>query len=156
MNNEKPTSLEFRLLTPSWELSLIEFFNWINNSDVKTYFHPHPFTQEQAYQLAHYQGKDLYYIVLEKTRILGYGMLRGWDEGYNVPSVGICLHSSVQGIGLGVLFMNFLHIVAKRRGVSQMRLKVYSENLKALNLYRKLGYTFKERENEQLVGYLNL
>ena len=47
MNNEKPTSLEFRLLTPSWELSLIEFFNWINNSDVKTYFHPHPFTPQE-------------------------------------------------------------------------------------------------------------
>ena len=35
-------------------------------------------------------------------------------------------------------------------------LKVYPENQLAFNLYQKLGYSFKEKKEEQLVGFIEL
>ena len=61
------------------------------------FFHPHPFTTEAARERAAYTGKDLYYVVIEGDEILGYGMLRGWDEGYEVPSLGIVIHPAHRG-----------------------------------------------------------
>ncbi|MFN8537438.1 MAG: hypothetical protein U0232_08190 [Thermomicrobiales bacterium] len=37
---------------------------------------------EQATILTNYAGADLYYVLIAGDTILGYGMLRGWDAGY--------------------------------------------------------------------------
>jgi ribosomal-protein-alanine N-acetyltransferase len=149
--------LEFRLLTSHLKKPLVRFFQIIQQTEIPQYFHPHPFTEQQAHQITHYQGQDLYYALLEEEeKIIGYGMLRGWDEGYTIPSLGICLVPEAQGIGLGRLFMFFLHAVAKRKGAEKIMLKVYPENQLAFNLYQKLGYSFKEKKEEQLVGFIEL
>lgn len=147
---------EFRILEASWEQHLARFFQEIHETEDARYFHPHPFTDEEAQKRSRYRGKDAYYIFVDGKTILGYGMLRGWDEGYDVPSLGIIVHPSVRGKGLGRLFMEFLHTVARQRGARKIRLKVYPENAPALNLYRKLGYDFKSMIGEQLIGFLDL
>jgi ribosomal protein S18 acetylase RimI-like enzyme len=88
--------------------------------------------------------------------ILGYGMLRGWDEGYTVPSLGIAIRPSAREQGLGELMVRFLHAAAIQRGVNRVRLKIYPNNTKALKLYKKLGYTFQGEEAGQMVGYIDL
>ena len=83
-------------------------------------------------------------------------MLRGWDEGYKVPSLGITIHPSVREVGLGRLFMHFLHVAARRRGCDKIRVKVYPQNVSAAALYEKLGYKFETKEAGQLVGFVQL
>lgn len=148
--------LECRRLTSDWASGLADFFHAVEHAGDSKHFHPHPLTREEAEARARYAGKDLYYVLVEGKRVLGYGMLRGWDEGYQVPSLGIVMHPSLQGAGLGKMFMHFLHAAARRRGVSQVRLKVYPHNVKALRLYEALGYCFTGEEAGQLIGFVDL
>jgi ribosomal protein S18 acetylase RimI-like enzyme len=149
-------ALEIRFVSPEWEQPLAEFFTAIRMSG-EQYFHPHPFTDESAKTLAHYCGKDLYYLLLDGRTVLAYGILRGWDQGYEIPSLGIAVHPEARGGKLGELMMHFLHSAARRKGARQVRLKVYGGNVSARNLYIKLGYRFDSVEEEgQLVGRLEL
>jgi ribosomal-protein-alanine N-acetyltransferase len=148
--------LEFRALLPGLKSELVEFFRAFANSEGSHWFHPHPFTPEEADKLCIYDGKDLYYVALGGREVLAYGMLRGWDEGFAIPSLGIAVHPKVRGIGLGRAFMLFLHTAARLYGAKQIRLKVYPENIAAVKLYELLGYRYGEKLEDQLVGYLDL
>jgi [ribosomal protein S18]-alanine N-acetyltransferase len=148
--------LEYRKLVPELNIALVEFFRALRRAGDEKHFHPHPLLPEEARRICHFQGKDLYYAITESSGILGYGMLRGWDEGYTIPSLGIALHPSARGMGLGYAFMHFLHIVAKRRGAKQIRLKVYPDNLRAIRIYEHFGYYFETQPSGQLVGLLQL
>jgi len=150
------SALEIQIVDKTLEKPLAEFFRALKKAGDDQYFHPHRFTDEEAKRIAHYSGKDLYYVLVEGGKVLGYGMLRGWDEGYEVPSLGIVIHPSVKGMGLGKLFMHFLHGAARRRGASKVRLKVYPNNKTAVMLYEGLGYTFQAEEAGQLVGFIDL
>lgn len=136
------------------EEPLKKFFQDICEYGSDLYFHPHSFTKESAYNIANYHGKDLYYLLLDRKRVVGYGILRGWDEGFDIPSLGMIIHPTERGKGLGKLLMEFLHSVARLRGAKHIRLKVYPENKIALELYKKAGYIFEEElVDDQLVGY---
>ena len=150
--------IECRQLRPDLVIPLIDFFKAISANSENFRFHPHPLTAEEAACRCDYKGDDLYYVLIEAEggRVLGYGMLRGWDEGYAFPSLGIAIHPEAQGVGLGRLLMQFLHVAAKRRSAQKIRLKVYSDNQCAVNLYQQLGYYFDDEEDGQLVGWKEL
>lgn len=147
---------EIRCLEPTLEPALLVFFGDVASSGDYEHFHPHPFTPEEAQRRIRYVGEDLYYVMLEEGRILGYGMLRGWDEGYDVPSLGIIIHPKARGQGLGKIFMRFLHMAGRRKGARRVRLKVYPDNQRAVALYEACGYVFRAEEAGQLVGFLDL
>ena len=150
------SALEIRIVNETLEQPLAEFFLALKGAGDDRHFHPHPFTDEEASKRAHYLGKDCYYVLVEGDKVLGYGMLRGWDEGYEIPSLGIAIHPSARGAGLGKLLMHFLHVAAQRRGARKIRLKVYPGNSVAVKLYKDLGYTFQAEEAGQLIGFFDL
>ena len=145
--------LEFVRLQPGIEQALAAFFEALVAGQDDRHFHPHPFTPAAASERARYQGRDVYCVAVSGGRVLGYGMLRGWDEGYDVPSLGIAIHPEARGIGLGRAMMLYLHAEARRRGASRIRLKVHPENARAVDLYRSLGYEFGVMDQGQLVGF---
>jgi len=151
-----PAPLQIRLLEASLAGPLARFFEAIQASGDDRLFHPHPFSAEEAQRRASYQGADLYYVLLQGEQVLGYGMLRGWDEGYAIPSLGIIIDRAARGAGLGLLLMQFLHAAARLRGAGKIRLKVYPDNTAAVALYRRLGYRFEGEEAGQWVGYFDL
>jgi ribosomal protein S18 acetylase RimI-like enzyme len=143
--------LSLKLVEP-----LADLFAEIKNSEIEAFFHPHPFTRSEAERLCNYTGEDLYYAVIFGSKILGYGMLRGWDEGYSMPSLGILIKTEMRGQGIGKLLILHLHAAARLRGAEQIRLKVYQANSIAIKMYEELGYIFEEKENDQLVGFYDL
>lgn len=150
---------QLELVRPSPDLvePLARFFAHLASSEDARHFHPHPFTNDAARARAGYRGLDVYCLAVADGEVLGYGMLRGWDEGYSVPSLGIALHASARGGGLARVLMLYLHAEAKRRGAERIRLKVYPDNAAAVALYRSLGYEFADAlEGGQLVGYKRL
>ena len=148
--------LECRKLTIDWKQQLTNFLRDLEKVEDSKYFRPHPFTDEALDKLVQYTGRDIYYILVEEDIVLGYGLLRGWDEGYEIPSLGIAIHPSARSAGLGIMFMYFLHAAARRNGAAQVRLRVRSDNIKAIELYKKIGYKFKTKESEYLVGIFDL
>jgi len=147
---------EFRLLSRKYIDSIVQFFEILKLNGDDAFFHPHPLEAEEVKRIVKSNRKDLYYIVVDGLKVLGYGFLRGWDEGYDIPSLGIAIHPAVRGSGLGKTFMLFLHTVGRLRGCEKIRLKVYKENISAVNLYKELGYCFSAEEAGQLIGYLDL
>jgi len=139
------------------DAALAAFFESVDADQSSMGFHPHAMTREMASKLAKYDGADLYYVMTIDSHIVGYGMLRGWDQGYDIPSVGMLIRSDFRGRGLGRLFMNFLHVSAALRGARQLLLHVDERNDVALKLYRSLGYKLaREEKQEELVGRLSL
>lgn len=148
--------LDFRIVDITLERGLLDFFEILKANGDERFFHPHPLNAEEAYRLATYSGNDLYFVLRLKSKIVGYGMLRGWDEGYKIPSLGIALHPEARGKGFAKLFINFLHEQAAQREAKKVRLKVHKENRSAIKLYKSVGYKFEYVEDENLVGFLEL
>jgi ribosomal-protein-alanine N-acetyltransferase len=119
-------------------------------------FYPHPFTDEAIQQVITQAHRDAYYVLAEGRQVLGYGMLRGWDEGFDIPSLGVAVHPSARGTGLGKALMHILHASARRKGATKVRLRVRPGNTRATQLYRSLGYEFRLEEAGYLVGFLDL
>lgn len=150
------SALEFSLLRPGLASGLASLFAELVADGDNRWFHPHPFTDEESHRLCAYTGRDLYYAAHDGSYISGYGMLRGWDAGFAVPSLGIIIRRQARGLGLGRAFMSFLHAAARNRGAGRIRLTVYRENLAAVALYRGLGYQFEDVRGDQQVGYFDL
>ena len=148
--------IEYVSVSQYWVRKLTQFFEDIVANKDENYFHPHPLTYEMAKNIANYEGDDLYFLQIKDNKVTGYGMLRGWDEGFTIPSLGIIIHPSFRNQGLGRDFMEFLHNQAKAKGAAKVRLKVYPSNAGARYLYENLGYSFSNEEKGRLIGYYKL
>jgi [ribosomal protein S18]-alanine N-acetyltransferase len=152
----EPRTLECRALSPVWREPLIAFLRSLEASGDDRWFHPHPFTDEAVERLSRQGGRDVYCVLVEGGLVLGYGMLRGWDEGFDVPSLGIAIAPTARHQGLGGALMHFLHAVARRQGATRVRLRVDADNADALATYTALRYQFAAREGPYLVGIVDL
>ena len=144
--------LAFQVIGPGDAEALADIFSEIDDS----FFRPHPFTRREAGRIANRDGRDTYAILLEGDRAVAYGLLRGWDEGYPVPSLGIAVRTSAQGRGLGRLMMGQLHAEAMRRGATVVRLRVHPENVAARQLYESLGYAYAGEDRGELLMLVDL
>jgi [ribosomal protein S18]-alanine N-acetyltransferase len=143
-------------VSPAWVNGLAELFEALIVNGDELNFHPHPLNLIMANEIAAYEGEDLYYLQVVKETVTGYAMLRGWDEGYKIPSLGIAIHPYHQGRGMAALFMDYLHYQAIQKGAQMVMLKVHSRNKKARNVYERMGYSFTSTVENQLVGYKEL
>ena len=145
-------TLKFRIVGPEDEAVLCDIFAEID----ETFFRPHSFTPDEARRIARLGGRDVYAILVEDGRAVAYGMLRGWNEGYPVPSLGIAVRTSAQGRGLGRTMMGCLQAEARREGATVLRLRVHAENVRARRLYEALGYAYAGEDRGELVMLLDL
>lgn len=157
-DGQRCPSMEMVRLAPQWTEALRQFFQDLQENGDEIFFSPHPADEDSLSQIAGCKGRDLYYVLVEEEKILGYGLLRGWDEGFQIPSLGVAIHPSARGAGMGKMFMSFLHALARRRGASKVRLRVHMKNEAAIRLYKRFGYVFEEdrTQAEYLVGFMNL
>lgn len=146
----------FRHLVPQDELLLSGLFEALAMSNAKGTFHPHPLDAQTATEICRRQGKDFYGVLSAASEFVGYGMLRGFDEGYVIPSLGMAIHPAFRGRGLGASLMRQLHKTAIEMGATTIRLKVYPDNSAAIKLYQSFGYKFIDEENGQWIGLRRL
>lgn len=122
-----------------------EFFKAIKGD---RYFHPFPFTDETIDKILNAK-KDVYrFIYCDK--IIGMFMLRGWDEGYEIPSFGMIVHPNYRGLGLGTFMLKWAIKICKDK-CSKIRLTVDKENKVAIYMYKREGFKFNKG-----IGFKNL
>ncbi len=144
--------MEFRLVGPHDVEALADVFGDID----ATFFRPHPFTRAEARAIADRTGPDAYVLLFDDGRPVAYGMLRGWNEGYATPSLGIATRTDSQRRGFGRLLMQHLHDLARRQGAKNVRLRVHPDNTKARRLYESLAYEYAGRDRGELVMILDV
>ncbi len=127
----------------------MHLFEENNVDEITRYFHPFPLSRESAYAIAWTSHKDRYYVVSVSSRVRGLCMLRGWDEGYSIPSYGVLLDRRIQGYGLGRSVTKFAISEAKRLGCERLRLSVHASHLAARRLYEVLGFVETERRSAE-------
>ena len=143
------------------EKKLASFFKVIKKHNLHNFFHPHPFnlkTAKKIIEISESDKSDLYYLVLDKNeQIAGYFMLRGFDEGYSVPSFAIVVHPDYMNRGIGKQVTIVAIKICERLKIGKMMLKVYEDNIVAQKMYRSLNFTFsKSDKKDELVGRLNI
>jgi ribosomal protein S18 acetylase RimI-like enzyme len=148
--------LEIASIGPQHAAALEAFFSTLVAAGDDETFHPHPLTRAEAEARSRYRGHDLYYVLGSQSRIVAYGMLRGWDEGFEVPSLGLSVAPDERGRGFGKLLLHFLHAAAAWRGAESIRLKVYRTNDRARRLYEDVGYAFVDGRGDELIGTFSL
>jgi ribosomal protein S18 acetylase RimI-like enzyme len=120
------------------------------------YFSPFTFEIDTISKLLLNADKDqIYGIELNdgiSTRIIGFYMLRGLDEGYTDPMYGVFISEEFSSIGIAKLTLSHAEVFCKMNNFHRLLLKVYVENGKAKNLYSFLGFkTVKKLSNNTLL-----
>ena len=149
-------NLEISQCNSGLKESLVEFFNWAERANEKSFFWPHPFTEQEAIRICDARQCDYYCLVRLKNLPIGYGLLRGWEEGYEIPSLGLAIRTEYRGKGIGLMLMYYLHSVAKLRQCKKVRLRVNKTNAHAIRLYEKIGYQFQDDTSNYLLGFIDL
>lgn len=157
--------MQFRPATPADEDGLTGLFVALARAGDERLFHPHPLTREAARHVCRHREvtgdrpHDEYHVAIVPSgdgatdTVVGYGMLRGWTEGYEIPSLGIAVHPDHRGCGIARQLMDHLHAVAAARGAARVRLKVYRQNLAAVRLYESLAYELEPFSETELLGF---
>lgn len=87
-------------------------------------------------------AKEHNYILAEKdSQSLGFA---SYESNYNSEPI-LMIHKLyilpvTQGLGIGTKFLNLLSEIAQVNKNNQLRLKVYFENIKAIDFYEKYGF----------------
>jgi len=109
-------------------------------------FDPFPLTADEARRIALKPRQDAYFVASVKGGLIAMSMLRGFDEGFEVPSFGIFVDHRHHGKGIGRRLTVWTVDEARNRGYPAVRLSVYASNVGALGLYRSLGFREQQRD----------
>lgn len=144
--------LVIRQLSAADLSALSDLFERNNVDSVTRNFDPFPLTAETAQQITCTPEKDRFYGAFVGERQVGLCMLRGWNQGYEVPSFGVMIDQQYQHQGIGKQLTSFAIQEARRAGCEKMRLSVYASNTSAMRLYLALGFEEIERTAVQAHG----
>jgi len=148
---KKISNIEIRKVKINDEKALYSLFKSLSYTD-KKYFHPFPFTMKSCIELVNksLHGKDKYFVMLDNSKIVGYAHLRGLDEGYDIPFLGVVIHPNYRRRNFGILLCDF---VIKESLCNKIGLKVHKNNKSAMKFYLKLGFKTEKCDGESLYMY---
>lgn len=140
-------SIETRAVHSRDALPLARFFAENNSLSTLKFFNPFPLTYETAKRIAEERHKDRYYVAVENGVVLGMSMLRGWDEGFEIPSFGLLVDERHRRKGLGRLLTEFTISEARKLGVSRIRGSLYSRNVVSRKFCHSIGFRDVSRKS---------
>lgn len=146
----------FRRLDSRDAAALSDFCATLASRDEQAFFHPHPFSPKEITRICSQPGQDYFCGAFLGSAMVAYGMLRGWNEGFQHPSLGLAVRPDQRGRGWGRLMLGHLHGFARARQVSRIRLTVYRHNEEALRLFLLAGYRLASAVGPRAVAWLEL
>jgi len=118
----------------------LEFFNVVRNSSSEYLHDPRQFSIEQTRQWFAAGQKTSYWMVRFGNQPIGY--FRTKVLGPKTWEIGADLHESFRGKGLArMMYRKFAQKVLAPNGVSMCSLRVLRSNLRAIHLYKSLGFS---------------
>jgi len=101
---------------------------------------------------------DKFFGVYVNEKLVGFYMLRGFDEGYEIPSYGVWISKEYSGLGLSKLTLQHAITFCKANKIKKIMLKVHPENTIAKNIYEKFGFIEEgvDQKNSNLIYYKSL
>ena len=131
---------------------LTRFFERNDIETITRYFHPFPLSAESAAMICLREHRDVYCLASAADEIVGFYMLRGWEEGFSIPSFGVFVDHAWHARGLGRFLTEAALDTARARGSESVRLTVHAANAAAMKLYQSLGFTETSRQEHGAPG----
>lgn len=138
-------NMEIKLLLPE-DAELIELLLNTSLEQDRRWFHPFEFRVEAIRPLLQAARKDKFYgLFSESGSLMAFHMLRGLDDGYLSPMYGIYVAPMHRNAGIGGLSVCHGICVSRLAGCPSLLLKVYQENITAVRLYARSGFSEVQR-----------
>ena len=127
-------------------------------SDYLKYFTPFEFSLQSITNIFTQMVKDKFFGIFVNEIIVGFYILRGLDEGYDIPSYGVWISSKFSNKGLSKLTLYHAFSFCRINGISKLMLKVHPKNTTAKKLYESLGFeqTGFDEKNGNYIYYKTL
>ncbi len=155
LGRTRPSAVSIEKLGASHEGAFRNFLNRLRDAGDDALFHPHAYDPETVMRLCTQPSKDLYVVAVCDGQILGYGMLRGWDEGFQVPSLGLAVDAGSRSSFVGRRIWHFLRQEAVNRGCPAIRVTIDPQNRRLVHTTGRLGFELR-LEGPRWVGWLDL
>lgn len=150
------TALEIRRLTPS-DADALSAMLTNSSSNYQRYFAPFPFDADFLKQMLAAARNDQFWGMSADAALAGMFMLRGFDEGYTVPSYGVSVAEKFSGRGLLKVSLAFSIAWCRLNDINRIRLTVHPDNVVAKNVYENIGFRCSSSEpGKHLVYFLAL
>ncbi|NTV62222.1 MAG: GNAT family N-acetyltransferase [Oscillochloris sp.] len=105
------------------------------------YFQPFSFDLPTLQAILAQRVADLYFLVRWADEPAGFFMLRGFDQGYRVPTYGVWIAPPFSRRGLGRETLHHAVRTCRARGCDELMLKVHPLNIRAMRMYERFGFT---------------
>ncbi|MFZ1280088.1 MAG: GNAT family N-acetyltransferase [Ignavibacteriaceae bacterium] len=137
-----PLTLEIKRLTIDHSKELSELLQSADK-DYTQYFIPFVFDFEIILKILSNAIKDQYYGIFTDNKLVGFYMLRGFDEGYEIPSYGVWVAKDFSSKGISKLTLQHAISFCKINNIKKIILKVHPDNVIAKNIYESFGFIFE-------------
>ncbi len=143
--------INFRLLNASDAQNLSNLLLNSSSEYVK-YFHPFDFQLLSIQKILDSAINDNFFGIevkdnsLTNSKLIGFYMLRGMDEGYTEPMYGVFIDQQWQGKGIAKLSLYHAECFCKINLYKRILLKVHHNNYRAQQLYESIGFQFLREE----------
>lgn len=109
-------------------------------SEYAHFFSPFAFNQKFIAQMLFSRELDVFMGMFWQGELVGFFMLRGWDEGYEVPAYGALIDEGHSGYGLATLSLRMAKAICKLSRSPRIMLKVHQTNTRARRLFERAGF----------------
>jgi RimJ/RimL family protein N-acetyltransferase len=134
-----PEIIEIKILDHSFA-QILSFELSKESKEYLKYFTPFDFSFSSLEKVLTKSKNDKYFGIFVNNSLAGFYMLRGFDEGYEIPSYGVWISSKFSNRGLSALTLHHAFAFCKLNGIKILLLKVHPENVVAKKLYESLGF----------------
>ncbi len=104
------------------------------------YFIPFEFDFQTISEKIRNLHKDSFWGVFVNDKLVGFYMLRGLDEGYNIPAYGVWISKKFSGKGISKLTLQHAISYCRINQIKELMLKVHPDNLIAKKIYEDFGF----------------
>ena len=139
--------ISFRIMTEND----LEFFTEVRNLCAEEYLHD---SRKFAFDEVEKWFKNLensYYIIECNNSRIGYFRTSNYSHKNKNIYIGCDLHENWRGKGLSyIAYRKFITFLFEKQKLHKISLEVLSSNIRAINLYKKLGFVEEGRKREDI------
>lgn len=101
--------------------------------------------------------RDVYSGVFWRSNLVGVFMLRGWDDGYEVPSFGVLIDEKYRGGAFMRLTLDAAKLISRLAGAKRLMAKIHPDNVSPRGASRLgLTQTGVEESTGNIIYHLEL
>ena len=129
-----------------------------SDKNYSQHFIPFAFDLNTIKEILDKLTNDKFFGIYVDEILVGFYMMRGFDEGFKIPSYGVWISEKYSGLGLSKLTLQHAIAFCKVNNIKKIMLKVHPDNTIAKNIYEKFGFIENgvDEKNSNLIYYKNL